>query len=747
MLSTLITFGFLIIFSSSASTDSDDIWKVEIGTSSMGRIKYEDGEVVLYQNRLKPTDIFFTPFPRVDPTTSNCLENILSGYIELNLSVELYTSRLVHAVKSYLKQYFSELCAKNVTCDVSLLPMSAVRLVQKGLRTSKTRELYTIDDEWHSNTLLLQAIDFVIYTTNQTACERLRSSIVERCYLSNFEIHYTLHSEKTVERQVEISTEQVTSTDMFNKIHSRFSQSDTVALTGGDFKQLINEVTDKVTMKLRVQEGFDAKIQDPIDLGKLIERQLQFKQVHLEKMNDQVWESLYWTHEQTRPDALAKVVNTIIRKNSTDGKQFIYDSQAAKNAQKLHLTQHDIDKFDQLDKFLGTYAHSTASSNSHESSSKGGLSFGFKGFKLGSSRSGNSQSESQISENLNTVTDAMHNLKTDKDHLNSIKTDVLNDTQHTLTRDDVEAYLSELSDHIQIEGELIRPKPIDVHLVKLSILRVATKLLSHSILVRTRTIVHVLPLRCPSAEKTIAADNITTKYDWLVDDVGELKETIKNLTNQLDQARQQMLSHTAKIDNWTKNTNEFKSQMEEFQKEITEKQRYMSSKIFNLSQPASYIINITRLENQIKKLQNTTGQQYSTLQNQVTVLQGTIGSTADADLARITISLPTISSKLKWDFAQNTNLEQHNSEAVPFAKMEEKFNQVKNDLTHIRVRTVYACRVCFQETEGSSQCQGNRNSCSGWSTSPQWTAHYRDDTDGRAGGCAYFWKIECLTGV
>ncbi|CAF4222188.1 unnamed protein product [Rotaria magnacalcarata] len=80
-------------------------------------------------------------------------------------------------------------------------------------------------------------------------------------------------------------------------------------------------------------------------------------------------------------------------------------------------------------------------------------------------------------------------------------------------------------------------------------------------------------------------------------------------------------------------------------------------------------------------------------------------------------------------------------------KMEEKFNQVKNDLTHIRVRAVYACRVCFQETEGSSQCQGNRNSCSGWSTSPQWTAHYRDDTDGRAGGCAYFWKIECLTGV
>ena len=279
MLSTLIIFGLLALVSSSTSTSGDDIWKVQVGTSSMGRIKYEDGEVVLYQNRLKPTDIFFTPFPRVNPTSSDCFANILSGHVELSLSVELHTARLVQAVKTYLRQHFSTLCGENATCDVSVLPMSAIRLVQKGLRTSKTRQMYTINDEWHSNTLLLQTIEFVIYTANESTCEHLRSSIVERCYLSNFEIHYSLQSEKTVERQVEISTEQVTGTTMFNRIQSQFSKSDTVALTGEDFKQLISEVTDKVTMKLRVQEGFDSQIQDPVALDKLLERQLHFKQV------------------------------------------------------------------------------------------------------------------------------------------------------------------------------------------------------------------------------------------------------------------------------------------------------------------------------------------------------------------------------------------------------------------------------------------------------------------------------------
>jgi len=54
----------------------------------------------------------------------------------------------------------------------------------------------------------------------------------------------------------------------------------------------------------------------------------------------------------------------------------------------------------------------------------------------------------------------------------------------------------------------------------------------------------------------------------------------------------------------------------------------------------------------------------------------------------------------------------------------------------------YEYRMCFREVEGSSQCQGKRNSCTGWSNNPTWTLPFRDDTDGRSGGCKYQWKIE-----
>ena len=61
------------------------------------------------------------------------------------------------------------------------------------------------------------------------------------------------------------------------------------------------------------------------------------------------------------------------------------------------------------------------------------------------------------------------------------------------------------------------------------------------------------------------------------------------------------------------------------------------------------------------------------------------------------------------------------------------------------------CRICFKETEGSSQCQETRESCSAWSgrndvngvVVGNWTKPFRDDTDHRPGGCNYQWMVQC----
>lgn len=47
----------------------------------------------------------------------------------------------------------------------------------------------------------------------------------------------------------------------------------------------------------------------------------------------------------------------------------------------------------------------------------------------------------------------------------------------------------------------------------------------------------------------------------------------------------------------------------------------------------------------------------------------------------------------------------------------------------------------------SNQCTGARDTCSAWvgpgEIDPGWTEPFRDNTDNRAGGCLYQWRLQC----
>ena len=106
--------------------------------------------------------------------------------------------------------------------------------------------------------------------------------------------------------------------------------------------------------------------------------------------------------------------------------------------------------------------------------------------------------------------------------------------------------------------------------------------------------------------------------------------------------------------------------------------------------------------------------------------------------------------------AVNVAWPKYNEDGTPVNTMEELRQELaglNSELTRLRralatldVESVRECRVCFNEREGSSQCGGTRNTCSGWSARGnigEWSLPFRDDTDGREGGCQYQWTLEC----
>ena len=142
-------FLFFVCKITAEFTRHDGIFQLDTSIKSIGRIKYRDGEVVLLQNQQKKTNFFFAPFPYLQFEEVQCHENDFIDSVELALPVELYTSELIQTVKTYLNKYYSVLCGNMVSsslCDVSLLPMNSIRLMQKTSRLNRTRQKYTLED-------------------------------------------------------------------------------------------------------------------------------------------------------------------------------------------------------------------------------------------------------------------------------------------------------------------------------------------------------------------------------------------------------------------------------------------------------------------------------------------------------------------------------------------------------------------------------------------------------------------------
>jgi hypothetical protein len=333
-------------------------------------------------------------------------------------------------------------------------------------------------------------------------------------------------------------------------------------------------------------------------------------------MNDKLWENLYWTSESTRPDRFAKILNTIIRKESGDNEDFIYDRQAVRDAIKIDLTQHDIAEADtlhrdnsgidtarididradlkqhdiddvnsskqsgsrshlmqhdkrrlgQLDKLFDSHSRSSSASNfqNDNDEAEGGLNvFGL--FEIGGGYGGVRQTGSKSSDNRVDVSNREHGKLSDTDtlnvfgsrrnHLNSTRIDKkhsgaasinnhhfnqtgmninnfnatkLNkdrENQHTLSRHGVEKVLRALSENVQLEGDMIKPRPINARLVKIGKLSTNTTLFSNTVLVRMRSNVHSLPLRCKPK------DHGGKSKLWLTDRVDRIENVLQNLTN------------------------------------------------------------------------------------------------------------------------------------------------------------------------------------------------------------------------
>lgn len=230
----------------------------------------------------------------------------------------------------------------------------------------------------------------------------------------------------------------------------------------------------------------------------------------------------------TRPDHLSKVLNSIIRKESKDSQHFIYDRQAANDAYKLdqtnlgkqngqvQLTNYDKSRLVQFDKSIDAYFQN------YKNDPKGDGSVEVE------SPSGNSANQIDVSDNQQKLI----MLGIGQNHLNTnhfyVKTDKDSKKQYTFSRFGVDQLLREFFNSVYLEDEIIKPRPIDVHLVKIGKIITNAKLFSNTVFIKMRPNIHILPLRCKSE------DNRDNSKQFSTDRIDRIEKRLSNLTNQAE---------------------------------------------------------------------------------------------------------------------------------------------------------------------------------------------------------------------
>ena len=510
-------------------TAADKMHGSQIAVTNLGRFPYQDGEVNLFQNQLKLVDFFFTPFPQVEPNLTECGYNAFSGRTELILFVSLYTTDLLDSVKHHIRNQNGSYHTENY--EVSLLPIQSIRLIHNALQTTESKMKYTLNSEWQSNIPILQTVQFIVYTSNISTCETLQNAITSRCRLSDFEVQYSAPVQQTEVRTVEVTTGYVANTSMSKQIQSQLysEKQELFALTETDYQKLLSETMDQITMNLRTEEGFHS-IHASVAIGQLLESELWHMQAQLTEAKDQVWQSLYWTSALTRPDRVSKVLNKLMKQDGMDSDKFRYDCSQADETMKRSLTPHDRQKFDNFAQYLAVQAEvvtNTSGAENHVGYQKS-RSFFFTPSGSNGIDTADDVYDQNTEEEENVSDDLIH-YKMDMGQFNGTNDEESNVVAIILERKYAEKLVRHFSEHVEIQYDIIKTKPMKIILVKVSLLKSNTKLFSSPVHINTRMHLNILPLRCPYEYR-----NHSLKENRVIEKCDRLLNIVTNLTTTVD---------------------------------------------------------------------------------------------------------------------------------------------------------------------------------------------------------------------
>ncbi|XP_055328828.1 uncharacterized protein LOC129581650 isoform X2 [Paramacrobiotus metropolitanus] len=266
-------------------------------------------------NLLGSVQYFYPPALFIDPASAKTYLNTLQeDRPEMSFTVLMWDEEYEEFVREAVSRRLGQRVPKE---SIRVLPIEQIRIDALGFAPSN----YEIVNNWVSYAAQPSTFDFRFSCINMEVCEILAQQVKKnpQLFVYDLEVSYSLITVRAARRIVQVKAEHVQAGRLFSQLQQQVPNTSVVYMKADDLTQMTLEIATNVMATEVVDDEFIGQDQS-ITITNILESLLQMKPESSASFQAQMWDSVFWKDENTRPDRVTSTLNEFYEKSDDERK-------------------------------------------------------------------------------------------------------------------------------------------------------------------------------------------------------------------------------------------------------------------------------------------------------------------------------------------------------------------------------------------------------------------------------------------
>ncbi|XP_055351136.1 uncharacterized protein LOC129597554 [Paramacrobiotus metropolitanus] len=245
---------------------------------------------------------YYQPALFLDESRINVTFNYFTQQYEIRLYVLMWNQAFEEQIRRQIRQQYTA-----TDFLLNIIPVESIRIKPVGLNRK-----YRFIDRWIPYASQPQYVIFRLICPTQPDCDEIAGNIREApsAFIWNLRVQYSLEGQHSVGKSITVKAEHVQQTSMYAAINQKLPQKNPVYLTSDDANKLSTEIANNIQGVEIEDEDYIAEQNAPT-LMALINKALQFVSNNTKDFDNNTWNSVFWSDDNSRPDRVTQETNDV----------------------------------------------------------------------------------------------------------------------------------------------------------------------------------------------------------------------------------------------------------------------------------------------------------------------------------------------------------------------------------------------------------------------------------------------------